>query len=1118
MNKFTKLSSLAALALLTGCGGGGGGGSPIAPTPSEYTLTVLERQTIGTAGGTLTSGNKQLTFAANALTANKEVVLNKVNYTNAPSGQIGDIVDIVDSEGNPITLNGNLEIQLDYNDSDSDIRLESKLAIYRWENNAWTLVGTPTVDANANTVKTTISDHTSFYAVRQQANVQPTISNFQVTPTSCEAPCDVTVSFDVSDDGTIQSQQVNYGDGFTNDLTKTLSSVDEYHIDVKIVGDEGEIVTFEDQGIVNVVQSLTVSAEVNDYSINVGDNTILTCSVNGSYTTLEARCDTTLDWQTITGTTLTCSYTEAGDYYPGCKVDGSETANVIEEVDVNSAAVNVYADVDKETAFTNETVTLTCDTDGDSYTTLEARCEETDAWTTITGITKECVYTTVGNHYPGCRVDSDDIDDDRVEIIASGIIATYDIENLLIGESTTLTCTTNGPFTSLEGRCDSADSWTAITSGNTMSCSYSIAGEYYPGCRLDGTTIDEVDQDIDVSAPIDVDISLDKYEAYVNETITVTCSTDDTIVTLEGKCKQADSYTTLTGNAFECTFDTAGEYEPSCLLNSIETDSDEVDINNLPTVTASLNDYSILTTDDSILYCLPAGTYTSLEARCDDSDSWTTVIDTLTCSYSEGSYQPGCQVNGSISDDVDQDLVVTLPPAVSASVDDSDVDVNDDVTLTCATEGIISTLEGRCDDSDAYETLTGNTKTCNYDTEGSYTPGCQINGDTTDNVDSDVNVTDPNARTLSGKLTTTILIPAGADTKYPGGLSQDQGLEDWEVLVFSEGQITNNPATDGIDDLFLLTPVATGTTNVNGEWSVSGLAPGTYHVWLRDEDNNYQMGQGICTRDGGTNKFSLVCLDDLNKLGWTDILFKDLDANSGNLIDLNEQPIPNLLAAYGLDQEYHPSFAELVGWMGNIRPWCDLYGDGGGNSTCVAGTTYGLLAQLVRVKDVPAPINCGDYNNGTVDYDEKCGLAWPNWNLKMNEWRTVDGFRLFDGGDAAERIVNMYFNSSTLDKITYNQDTENFLTDVEVWVMNNLLDGDWVQRKYEHELMSVMGAINNSYIGISSGSTQDILAIEGAFAAISMGRVESVTNGLIKPVTGYSNDFAGVYYGRMLIQ
>ena len=210
-------------------------------------------------------------------------------------------------------------------------------------------------------------------------------------------------------------------------------------------------------------------------------------------------------------------------------------------------------------------------------------------------------------------------------------------------------------------------------------------------------------------------------------------------------------------------------------------------------------------------------------------------------------------------------------------------------------------------------------------------------------------------------MTTTILIPAGADTKYPAGLAQDAGLSGWEVLVFDNSQITANPATDGISNLFTLTPVGTATTDASGNWSVTGLPSGIYAIWLRDENSFYQMAQDILVRNPD-NTYNTSQQDSLTKLGWTDILFRSIDASNGNVTDLNEQPIPNLGEVYGLNITYHASFVELFEFMSDTRPSCGLIGDGQGNSTCVVGRTYGLtIVTLVRptARSPPYYLNCG---------------------------------------------------------------------------------------------------------------------------------------------------------------
>ncbi|HOP08414.1 MAG TPA: hypothetical protein PLF13_14145, partial [candidate division Zixibacteria bacterium] len=64
----------------------------------------------------------------------------------------------------------------------------------------------------------------------------------------------------------------------------------------------------------------------------------------------------------------------------------------------------------------------------------------------------------------------------------------------------TLTCTVSGgTASSLEGRCDTTHSWSTIASGNTMECTYTAAGDYSPGCRVDGSVMDDMDSPVTVT-------------------------------------------------------------------------------------------------------------------------------------------------------------------------------------------------------------------------------------------------------------------------------------------------------------------------------------------------------------------------------------------------------------------------------------------------------------------------------------------------------------------------------------------------------------------------------------------------------------------------------------------
>ncbi|MFC1697125.1 hypothetical protein ACFL1H_02235 [Nanoarchaeota archaeon] len=79
---------------------------------------------------------------------------------------------------------------------------------------------------------------------------------------------------------------------------------------------------------------------------------------------------------------------------------------------------------------------------------------------------------------------------------------------------------------------------------------------------------------------------------------------------------------------------------------------------------------------------------------------------------------------------------VTPPPStpyfeVTAGVNNSNPEINEDVTSVCAATpkngAVLTKLEGRCNDSDSWQTLDEDSFTCNYISSGNHTIGCRAN-------------------------------------------------------------------------------------------------------------------------------------------------------------------------------------------------------------------------------------------------------------------------------------------------------------------------------------------------------------------------------------------------------
>jgi PKD repeat protein len=98
----------------------------------------------------------------------------------------------------------------------------------------------------------------------------------------------------------------------------------------------------------------------------------------------------------------------------------------------------------------------------------------------------------------------------------------------------TLTCMTNGTVTSLEGRCSTSDSWATIASGSTKTCTYTNAGTYTPGCRVNGAVTSNV------STPVIVTTSVSNQPPTASVSATPTSGNAPLTTQFTGGCVDAD--------------------------------------------------------------------------------------------------------------------------------------------------------------------------------------------------------------------------------------------------------------------------------------------------------------------------------------------------------------------------------------------------------------------------------------------------------------------------------------------------------------------------------------------------------------------------------------------------
>lgn len=91
----------------------------------------------------------------------------------------------------------------------------------------------------------------------------------------------------------------------------------------------------------------------------------------------------------------------------------------------------------------------------------------------------------------------------KYESNSAGVVATASPTTVTLTNNkaqSTLTCNANGTVTTLEGRCHTTSNWELISSGNTLTCTYTNTGQFTPACRANGTVTDNVDTPVTVTA------------------------------------------------------------------------------------------------------------------------------------------------------------------------------------------------------------------------------------------------------------------------------------------------------------------------------------------------------------------------------------------------------------------------------------------------------------------------------------------------------------------------------------------------------------------------------------------------------------------------------------------
>lgn len=112
--------------------------------------------------------------------------------------------------------------------------------------------------------------------------------------------------------------------------------------------------------------------------------------------------------------------------------------------------------------------------------------------------------------------------------------------------------------------------------------------------------------------------------------------------------------------------------------------------------------------------------------------------------------QSGC--GGGSDSKNDKPNETTQPPTLSASISKNSAALycgRASVRLTCNTTGTVSSLEGRCNATESWKTISsGDTQVCKFTDEGTYTPSCRINKSIISTVETPVTISKANEKSL----------------------------------------------------------------------------------------------------------------------------------------------------------------------------------------------------------------------------------------------------------------------------------------------------------------------------------------------------------------------------------
>ncbi|MFC1474969.1 hypothetical protein ACFLQK_02880, partial [bacterium] len=283
-------------AAICGCGGGGTRGNPIAPMPvaqSALTIQGMAKVPAGVSG---------------ARSADRTASQEAAGLRNVTSGT---------AKAYYMAANGSLS--------------GSALATSEITDGSFSL----TLPASITTVPSNLVVVVTAGAIQMRSFVSSTTS-LLVTPIS-----EYVVSSIVSSGEPLEYFSMNEFDTFYSEVEDSIISQSiSFSTYTSVTAAVGalNVNTTLSSIISQQITAATMAEAVATVSPAAGltdDVYVLTCTVSGgSYTTVQGRCDDTESWQTLTGDTLSCTYSGAGFYYPECRVDGQISDAVDEAVNV----------------------------------------------------------------------------------------------------------------------------------------------------------------------------------------------------------------------------------------------------------------------------------------------------------------------------------------------------------------------------------------------------------------------------------------------------------------------------------------------------------------------------------------------------------------------------------------------------------------------------------------------------------------------------------------------------------------------------------------------------------------------------------------------------------------